>query len=293
ISRRVLNDLTGNVLSLSALSGFPFFFARFIYDFISSRRGMDLNQASRMRSYAQLKLLLALDASLDRDFRNNLATRVESATLNPLQNDADIEMKLARKQYANLLAWAERPDGLAKKIDNDRREEMVKLKHGGHARAWFALGHFVTFGLYTHREKSTPELVAQMDLRRQLDHHERFVREVAYRSSDPEVDSDVGALRNALEFIAENGSAAGSKTSKALGKIFDIARDSNLRGLALAGLYKIDNSSAKKELLAIYKDDKREDRWRNLCANYLKLALKEGQRISRQDARDIAGMASN
>ncbi|MFZ1701522.1 MAG: hypothetical protein WBO10_04285 [Pyrinomonadaceae bacterium] len=293
ISRRVLNDLTGNVLSLSQFSGFPFFLGRFIYDFVSGRRGMDLNQESRLRSYSQLKLLLALDASLDPDFRNSLASRVESATLNPLQNDADIEMKLARKQYANLLAWAARPDGLAKKIENDRREEMVRLVHDGHDRAWFALGHFITFGRYTHREKPTLELTAQMDIRRQLDYHERFLREVAFRSSDPSIDTDMAALESSLVFVSQHGSEAGSKTTRALAKIFDISRDREMRELALAGLYRINNSSAKKQLLAIYKDEERDNRWRNICANYLKLALKEGQRISKRDARDIAGMASN
>lgn len=293
ISRRILNDLTGNVLSLTELEGFPFFVARFIYEFVSGRRGADLNQESRRRSYSQLKLLLSLDASLDVEFRDSLARRVESATLNPLQNDADIEMKLARQQYANLLAWAARPDGLARKIENDRREEMVRLVHGSHDRVWFALGHLITFGRYTHREEPTPELTAKMDIRRQLDYHERFLREVAFRSSDPSVDTDAAALKNSLMFVSQHGSKAGSKTTRAVARIFDISHDQEMRELALAGLYRINNSSAKKQLLAIYKDEERDIRWRNICANYLKLALKEGQRISKRDAKDIAGMASN
>ena len=44
ISRRVLNDLTGNVLSLSVFGGLPFFLGRFVYDFVTGRRGADLNK---------------------------------------------------------------------------------------------------------------------------------------------------------------------------------------------------------------------------------------------------------
>ena len=50
-------------------------------------------------------------------FRQNL----ESATLNPMQNDAQVEIRIARAQYENLLDYAADPEGLPKKIRNDRR----------------------------------------------------------------------------------------------------------------------------------------------------------------------------
>lgn len=293
MSRRVLNDLTGNVLSLSRFGGLPFFLGRFVYDFATGRRGADLNQASRLRSYAQLKLLVALDQSLDAEFKDEIAHRVESATLNPLQNDAESEAKIARAQYENLIAFAADPNGLPKKVSNDRREEMSKLKHGGKTRALFALGHLFSFGLYTHREKETPELLAQLDVRRQLDHHERFLREVAYESADPEIDNRPDEIKRSLLYISNNGSAAGDKTTKALAKLFAISKDDDIQTLCLAGLYRINSSNAKKQLLAIYENGRLDDRLRNLSSEYLRLALKEGQRISVRDARTISNIAAN
>ena len=293
MSRRVLNDVTSNILSLSRFSGLPYLFGRFIYEFATERWGMDLNQASRLRSYSQLKLLLSLDASMDPEFRNDIALRLESATLNPLQNDSDVEVKLAKSQYDNLLAYARRPDGLPAKILEDRREEMTRMKHGRKGRALFAMANVLSFGLYTHREKYTPELLAQMDIRRQLDYHERFLREVAFASARPEIDSDMTALKRSLTFIAENGAAAGEKTTRSLSKLFAVTLDDEMRTLCLSGLYRINNSSAKKELLAIRRDSNVEERWRNICGYFLKLALKEGQRISTRDAEEIAGIAGN
>ncbi|MEQ1604956.1 MAG: hypothetical protein ABL999_08810 [Pyrinomonadaceae bacterium] len=293
MSRRVLNDLTGNVLSLSAFGGLPFFVGRFVYDFATGRRGADLNQASRLRSYAQLKLLVSLDDSLDNGFKAEISDRVESATLNPLQNDAEVEARLAHAQYKNLMAYAADPEGLPKTIANDRREEMTKLKHNGKTRALFALGHLFSFGLYTHRETSSPELMAELDTRRQLDYHERFLREVAFTSADPEIDSRPDAIKVSLSFVSHNGSAAQEKTTRALAKIFSISRDDDIQTLCLMGLYRINSSAAKKELLAIYKNSRVEDRWRNTSAEYLRLALKEGQRMSVSDARLIANIASN
>ena len=293
LSKRILNDLTGNVLSLSQFSGMPFFVGRLIYDFVTARWGVDVNQASRLRAYAQLKLLMALDASLDPEFRLEIERRVESATLNPMENDADSEIEIARIQYANLTAWAQRSDGLPQRIANDRREEMTRLKHGTAKRKLFELGSFLTFGRYKHREESSLELIAQLDMRRQLDHHERFLREVAFSSADPKIDTAISELRRSLIFVSQNGAAAGDKTTRALARIFAIVRDVDLQDLCLAGLYRVNSSSAKKELLAIYKSDKLDDRWRDITAKYLKLALSEGQRISKSDAQAISAISAN
>lgn len=293
ISRRLLNDLTGNVLSLSQFGGMAFFLGRFVYDFVTGRRGADLNQISRLRSYSQLKLLLSLSESLEPEFRNEVTERVESATVNPLQNDADVEARIASAQYKNLLAYAQDPKGLPKKIDNDRREEMTRIKHGAPARAMLALGRFLTFGRYTHRETPTPELRAGMDLRRQLDFHERRLREVAYASADPAIDGRPDEITASLTFVSQNGAEAEEKTTRAIAKLFAISSDEGIRTLCLQGLYRINNSAAKKELLAIYKNQTIDDRYRTTSAHYLRLALREGQRMSVRDARTVANIAAN
>jgi len=117
--------------------------------------------------------------------------------------------------------------------------------------------------------------------------------EVAYNSANPEIDSDVIELKQALMYVSQNGSAARDKTARALAKIFAISTDEDIKTLSLAGLYRVNNSTAKKELLAIHNDSKIPDQWRNICANYLRLALQERQRISPRDAQSIAVMGTN
>ncbi len=287
LSRRILLDVTNNVLSLSQFHSIPYFFGRMLYDFVTGRRGMDLNQSSRFRLYSQLKLLLAIDESLDPEFRREISQHVKSASINPLGNDLDAERRIAVRQYDNLLAYARRPDGLAKKISNDRREEMVRIRHSGLERAFFTAANVFSLGLYTHREKETPELFAQLDLRRQLDQHERFVREVAAKSARPEIDTNMERLRESLGFIARSGNAAEVKTTRALAKIYSITGTDEIRMLCLAGLYRINNSSAKKELLTIYRSEPSTEKARGISARYLQRALGEGQRISRRDVSSI------
>lgn len=292
MSRRVLNDLTGNVLSISKFSSIPYFLGRYLYDFSTGRRGDDINQPSRLRSYAQLKMLLALDADMDTALRDELAERVELVSLNPLQNDVEAEAKIARAQYRNLIDYARRPDGLPAQLDRERREEMVKFSHSPKKQVLFTTAHIFTLGLYTHREKATPEMVAKMETRRQLEYHERMLNEIAARSAKPEVDSDIEALKRSLLFMSQNGTTAREKTTRSLAQIFAITEDEDARRLCLTALYKIDNKASKNELLAIYRDEKLDEHWRNLCAQFLKQAMVEGMRFSSSTAAAVAGIAT-
>lgn len=293
MSRRLVDDIAFNVLAVGFFSNLPYTAGRMTYDYVTGKRGMDLNQSSRLKSYSQLKLLLSIDPSMDPGLRSAIEKRIEHATLNPLENDLAVEEKLARTQYENLIAYAQRPDGLPAQLDKDRREEMVRLVHSSKDRYLYSAAHFLSFGLFTKREKSTPDLIAKMDMRRQLDYHERYLAEVAATSSKPEVDSNFDEVKRSMQFISQNGSAAKGKTVRAVARIFAITGDEDMRRLCVAGLYRINDSGAKKQLLAIYGNSNVTEKWRNMCAHYLKLALEEGQQISSRDAQTIAGIEAN
>ena len=186
------------------------------------------------------------------------------------------------------MEYAKSSDGLIAKIEKDRNGEMTNLKHNGGKRMLYTLGNIFSFGLYEHRETTTPELRNQMDLQRQLAFHERFLREVARTSINPEVDNDINAINRSLNFMTQNGTNAQSKTAQAIAKIFAISENEQTRLLALNSLYRINNSTAKKEMLGLYNNEKVDTRWRNMCAEYLKLAIKEEQRISLNDAKTIS-----
>jgi hypothetical protein len=293
MSRRVLNDITSNLLAVSRFSSVPYFLGRYVYDYVTDKRGIDVNQRSRIRSYAQLKTLISMDESLDDSLRDEVSKRLEHVSLNPLENDVEAEARLARLQYENLLRWARDPEGLPAKLDRERRKEMVKLAHGRRERVLFGIAHVVTLGAYTHREKATPELLASMDTNRQLQFYERYLREVAYKSARPEIDSDVAEIKRSLAFVSQHGEGAEEKTTRALSKIFSITEDEEMRSLCVTGLYRINSSAAKKQLLAIYDNSKLPERWRSMSARYLKQALSEGQQMSVRDAEVVAGIAVN
>ncbi|PYS52222.1 MAG: hypothetical protein DMF68_02200 [Acidobacteria bacterium] len=292
MSHRVLQDVARDLLSLSSFANIPYFFGRVVYDFVTSRRGLDLNQMSRLRTYSQLKLLLGLSASFDPELRDDISRRLERVSLNPLENGMETEAKLAREQYGALVAYARRPDGLPARIERDRREEMVSIKHGSVERPLLRLANVLSFGIYTHREKATPELLSQLDIKRQLDFHAGFLRRVVKSTPQIEVVWNIEDVRRSLRFIAEHGSAADDKIASTSAQVFARTEDEETRKLCLNSLYRINNETAKKELLNIYRDAKLEARWREQSAEYLRLAIKEEQRIAPEDAKVILSLVN-
>jgi hypothetical protein len=107
------------------------------------------------------------------------------------------------------------------------------------------------------------------------------------------VDTDMDKLMRSLQFISDNGAAAENKTVRSLAKIFAMTDEDDIRLVCMKALYRINNSTAKKELLAIYARSNISDQWHELSAVYLKLALEEGQRMSPADAQAVEGIAAN
>lgn len=294
MSQRVLQDVARATVSLTHLD-LPYFLGRAVFDFVADRRGMDVNQPSRLRAYSQLKLLLALDASLDPQLRDELSRRLERVSLNPLENDTQAEAQLARAQYAALLDYARRPDkGLTAKLARERRAELTPLLHSRPAQVLLRVANVASFGLYTHREEVAPEKqVATLDAARKLAYHRQFLREVARSSAAVEVQWNIEDVRRSLAFLNEQGERADGKTAEAVGRIFAHTKDEETQKLCLSSLYRINNKTAKNTLVRIYRDEAADARWRALSAQYLRQATRESQRISTTDARIIATISAS
>jgi hypothetical protein len=287
-SHRVIEEVARNVLSLSRYGDIHYFLGRTVFDFVTSRRGIDVNQPTRLRAYSQLKLLLSLDASLDRELRAEIARRLESVSLNPLENDLDAEARLARQQYAALAAAAKDPAGGAARRDRARRAEMVPLEHGRTGRVLLRFAGILSLGVYKHREAAAPESVRlTLDAERRLAYHKRFLQQVARSTPVVEVVWNVEDVRRSLRYVAEAGERADAGAAQAAAKIFAQTEDAETRRLCLASLYRINNEVAKAALLRLYQSPGLDAELRTLSARYLRDALREDQRIAPGDARAI------
>jgi len=270
MSRRALQDVTKNILSVSRFGDLPYFLGRTVFDFVTGRRGIDVNQPSRLHTYSQLKLLLSLNQSLDPELREQIGTRLEKVSLNPLENNLQAEANVATQQYEALLTYAKRPDGLPRQLDRDRRAEMVALEHSRAEQIIFRLANVLSFGKYTHREKSEPQMEARLDDARRLAYHTRFLREVAKSSPQIEVTWNLDEVKRSLQFVAGHAASADAKIADAAAKIFVRTQDSETRRFCLDSLSRMTNPKAKSELLRLSQQKDLDQAGRELLTSYLK-----------------------
>jgi len=286
MSRRIFGDLTKDIFSLSSFGNAPYFLGRKLYYFVTGQRGMDLNQPSRLRSYAELKLLLSFNASIAPGLQSEIQHRLENVSLNPLSNNNQAELQIARQQYFSLIEFARRPNGLPAKVDRDRRAEMVALEHGRAARFFFELGNVLSCGRYVHRETETPELMVRLELARRLEHHEQFLREVS-KAYQIEVVWDMETVRRSLHFLSERGAGASASATRAAAKIFQRTADAEARRLCLGALAKIHNRTSKKELLRLYREEQPRSEWRAAIAEHLRKAVADDGRMKPAEVKSV------
>jgi hypothetical protein len=287
VSRRFFNDMTKNVLSLSSFGNIPYFLGRTAYNFVTGRRGVDLNQPTRLNSYSELKLLLSFNTSLDPRLQREIERRLELVSVNPLSNNNQSEIRLARQQYDALVDFARRADGLPAKIERDRRAEMVSLKHGSVARFFISLGNIVSFGRYVHREETTPELEARMELARRQERHTNFLTEAAKSSPQTEVAWEMSTVKHSLQFLANHGAGTKGSGVRAAALIFQRTSDAEARRLCLDVLYRINDKTARKALLRLYQAEQPNSDWRPAIAERLRKAVVEDRSLKPDEARAV------
>jgi hypothetical protein len=269
MSRRALHDVTRNVLSLSQFGDLPYFVGRTVWDFVTGRRGMDINQPSRLRTYSQLKLLLSLNQSLNPELRDEIGRRVETVSLNPMENDLHAEAKLASQQYELLLAYAKRPDGLPQKLDRDRRAEMVALEHSKTSQTLFRLANILTFGKYVHREKPDPQMEARLDVARRMNYHTHFLQQIVKSSPQIDVTWNLDDVRVSLQYIADHAPDASSGSASVVAKVFLRTQDIDTRRSCLNTLSRIDSPKARNELIRLSQRKDLDQAGRDLLISFL------------------------
>jgi len=270
MSRRVLNDVTRNMLSLSKFGNLPFFLGRTVYDFVTGRRGMDVNQPSRLHTYSQLKLLLSLNTSMEPELRSEVSGRLEKISLNPFENGLNAEAKIATEQYNALVTYAKDPEGLAAKLERDRRAELTPLEHDGKARLAFGVLNVLSFGKYVHREELTDDMEDRLDIARRLQYHTSFLQQIAKSSAEIDITWNLEDVRRSIRFIAEHGSEAGGNAATATSKIFARTKDDETRRACLESLSRIRSSKARNELLRISQNNEVDKVLRDLASEYLR-----------------------
>ena len=209
-----------------------------------------------------------------------MSGRLETISLNPFENDINAEAKIAIDQYAALLAFAKDPNGLAAKIDRDRRAEMLPLEHGPKAQLAFRVLNVLTFGTYVHREEHTVDLEDRLDVARRLQYHTKFLQQIAKSSAEVDITWNLDDVKTSLRFIATHGAQANSSAAAVTARIFARTKDDETRRTCLDSLSRIRSNKAQKELLRISQNTNIDQTLRDLANEYLREGNRRTQPIA-------------
>jgi hypothetical protein len=123
-----------------------------------------------------------------------------------------------------------------------------------------------------------------MELARRIQNHTRILRDAAKSSPQIEVAWDMTNVTRSLRFLVDNGSSADKQGARAAAAIFARTSDAEARRLCLDALARINNKTARNELLRLYRSEEVASEWRAAIAERLRKAVADGGRMKPAEA---------
>ncbi|MCS6817249.1 MAG: hypothetical protein N0A16_10795 [Blastocatellia bacterium] len=253
-SGKVLADSARYLLNLSPYGDLSYLLTRSLLNYVTRKKGIDVNQPSRLKAHAELSALLLADEQLDPQLKAVLARKAEKARASVLENSFQYQPVIATRQHEALVRAALQTPMLARRLERDRQREYRRLNHGPLARAFFTLAHVLTLGRYTHREELTPELRARADLARRIAFHRARLEAAVRRAIRLEEERDLTELRASVEFLRTHAALAGPEIVGLLKAVFLRSHDTELRWHCLRALAEIRSEKAQRVLLALERE---------------------------------------
>ncbi len=114
---------------------------------------------------------------------------------------------------------------------------------------------------------------------RRIERHTILLNEIAKSSPQTEVAWEMSTVKRSLQFLADSGAGANSSAARAAALIFQRTNDLEARRLCLDALVKINNQTAKNELLRLYRKEQPNSEWRVAIADRLRKALADDRSL--------------
>lgn len=196
--QRSTDEVVNGVLGLSHFTNWYYYAGNGIYQFVKSRRGAAVNAGARLDSYAEFRVATALDTTLDPAFRKELQRRTDGVFINPLDVSLHQQLPAARRHYNALLAEADNPRKIQKKLDRDRRAELALFGKSSGSRIRADALHYLTLTAYTRRAPKRDDNLARLSRARRTNSLIQYLTHVANSGPEPEVTYDPEHIRESI-----------------------------------------------------------------------------------------------
>lgn len=277
-SGRTIDDSARYAFNLSPFGDLGYFLARSLSRFVTRRKGIDLDQPSRLRALAELRAVLLTDASLPAELKPVVARKAELGQALPIENTLKYQPEIARAQHEALVRAATADDGpIARRLEHDRQHEYRRLVHGRLARAFYRLAHYASLGRYDHHEDPTAELTRRYRIARKLAFHKNRLRAALRESVRLEQDANVQELVASLQAIQAHPSLADAETAALIRDVFYKTEDDALRRLCLSTLAAVKSSEPGRVVAILSRDHTLSSLVNTLTANRTRTEATNGR----------------
>lgn len=254
VSRQAINDISRFVLDITPFRNLSGFLVQKCAAIIPNKKGVDINQPSRAVTYAQLKSLLMLKDLFDPELKAMIVRDLETANVNPLADERNLEQSFAKAQYQALMTDVER-NQLDRQIEQDRRRERVQLKYGTGKTALFKMLQLASLGIF-RKKADTPEDIQTYLTARSMRYHLKLLEQVAQTPAPIEVGWAPSRFLPSLEFVARNSNQAPASVVGVLEKIYRNSTDTGVQLASVEGLAAFKRPEAELALARIERDSR-------------------------------------
>jgi hypothetical protein len=241
MTQRSINEIVSGIIGISHFTNWYYYVGADLYDFYTSRHGNAMNKSARLDCYAQFRVQLALDRSLDPDLRQLMQRRVDSLAVNPLESAPGRELATAAARYALLQESIDDPEGpVAARVDKERRAELAALQSTANQRVFAEVLHTVTFGGYTKRAPASEEKLELLDSYRRVQDDLGFLDGLVAAGTPPEIGQRPEHVQNVVSDLQTllpdvDSSQMRAHAERTLLKVQQLSGDTALRaGLSSA-----------------------------------------------------------
>ena len=258
--RHGASTLATGVFGITRMGNWAFFAASSSWNFVTGRHGAAVNRSARLQAYAGAREFVALDSTLDPRLRNEMLRRLDHLALNPLENHINVEATVAREQFAALLQYARSGDGLAAKLNYDRRRELASYTQPRIAR------------MFAGREnvsKSDAAVNAELASYRRARRAKDYLTALLAASPRPDVISSKDQVLQSIEDLSANPRTA-ARSASLIARVFAQSSDAELRFACLRALRFSTGVEARNELWRLSLNDEIGDSWRAICLQFFR-----------------------
>jgi hypothetical protein len=241
VSRRLVEDITNTGLRVSLLGNLYYTIGKSVLGFALQRWGKDLNQPSRWRAQAELKVLLEFNASLSPSLKEVIRKSMNVGSTNPLAATLDANSQVAWHQHEQLLAQLQQPGPWMSRLMKDRQKELATQLHSPFHQTTKTLAAALALGFHKHPSSSPYLLTQQLALIRQQNHHLELLKQAGKRPGPVEVTWNPEQFRKTVETLSSYPGRDREYLARLLNRVASKSGSADLAALCQTTLEKVRN----------------------------------------------------